>query len=167
MKTGAPAYGLADMQRCTLIGGQMARRYNMPMRSSNFSSSNIPDFASGYESANACFAAVSAGAHLLMHAAGWVEGGLCTSYEKFVLECERVQSLAQMMEPVRIDSETLAIDEIAQVGPGGHFFGTSRTISTFETAFYRPLVSTTQNYGAWAEGGGRSAAERATGIWQE
>ena len=167
MKTGAPAYGLADMQRCTLIGGQMARRYNMPMRSSNFSSSNIPDFASGYESANACFAAMNAGAHLLMHAAGWVEGGLCTSYEKFVLDCEIVQSLAQVMEPVRIDSETLAIDEIAQVGPGGHFFGTSRTISTFETAFYRPLVSTTQNYGAWAEGGGRSAAERATGIWQE
>jgi len=167
MKTGAPAYGLADMQRCTLIGGQMARRYNMPMRSSNFSSSNIPDFASGYESANACFAAMNAGAHLLMHAAGWVEGGLCTSYEKFVLDCEIVQSLAQMMEPVRIDSETLAVDEIAQVGPGGHFFGTSRTISTFETAFYRPLVSTTQNYGAWAEAGGKSAAERATGIWQE
>jgi len=72
MKTGAPAYGLADMQRCTLIGGQMARRYNMPMRSSNFSSSNVPDFASGYESANATFAAASACAHLLMHAAGWV-----------------------------------------------------------------------------------------------
>ena len=167
MKTGAPAYGLADMQRCTLIGGQMARRYNMPMRSSNFSSSNIPDFASGYESASACHAALGAGAHLLMHAAGWVEGGLCTSYEKFVLDCEIVQSLAQMLEPVSIDSDTLALDEIAQVGPGGHFFGTPRTIATFETAFYRPLVSTTQNYGAWAEGGGRSAAERATGIWRE
>jgi trimethylamine--corrinoid protein Co-methyltransferase len=167
MKTGAPAYGLADMQRCTLIGGQMARRYNMPMRSSNFSSSNIPDFASGYESANACFAAMNGGANLLMHAAGWVEGGLCTSYEKFVLDCEIVQSMAQMLEPVRIDSGTLAIDEIAEVGPGGHFFGTPRTVATFETAFYRPLVSTTQNYGAWAESGGKSAAERATGIWQE
>jgi trimethylamine--corrinoid protein Co-methyltransferase len=68
---------------------------------------------------------------------------------------------------VSIDSDTLALDEIAQVGPGGHFFGTPRTIATFETAFYRPLVSITQNYGAWAEGGGRSAAERATGIWRE
>jgi trimethylamine--corrinoid protein Co-methyltransferase len=166
MKTGAPAYGLADMQRCTLIGGQMARRYNMPMRSSNFSSSNIPDFASGYESANACFAAASAGAHLLMHAAGWVEGGLCTSYEKFVLDCEVVQSMAQMLEPVRIDADTLALDEIEAVGPGGHFFGTERTIATFETAFYRPLVSTTQNHGAWLEAGGKSAAGRATAIWQ-
>ncbi len=167
MKTGAPAYGLADMQRCTLIGGQMARRYNMPMRSSNFSSANIPDFASGYESANACFAAMSAGAHLLMHAAGWVEGGLCTSYEKFVLDCEIVQSMAQMMTPVKIDADTLALGEIRDVGPGGHFFGTERTISTFETAFYRPLVSTTQNHGAWAEAGAKSAAERATAIWQE
>lgn len=167
MKTGAPAYGLADMQRCTLIGGQMARRYGMPMRSSNFSAANIPDFASGYESANACFAAMNAGAHLLMHAAGWVEGGLCTSYEKFVLDCEIVQSLMQMMEPVRIDEDTLALDEIAGVGPGGHFFGTARTIASFETAFYRPLVSATQNYGAWMEGGGKSAAERATAIWQE
>lgn len=167
MKTGAPAYGLADMQRCTLIGGQMARRYNMPMRSSNFSSSNVPDFASGYESANACFAAASAGAHLLMHAAGWVEGGLCTSYEKFVLDCEVVQSMAQLLEPVRIDADTLALDEIADVGPGGHFFGTPRTIASFETAFYRPLVSSTLNYGAWAEQGGKTAAERATAIWQE
>lgn len=167
MKTGAPAYGLADMQRCTLIGGQMARRYKMPMRSSNFSSANIPDFASGYESANACFAAATAGAHLIMHAAGWVEGGLCTSYEKFVLDCEIVQSVAQMLVPPRIDADTLALAEIAEVGPGGHFFGTPRTISTFETAFYRPLVSATQNHGAWLEAGGKSAAERATAIWQE
>jgi trimethylamine---corrinoid protein Co-methyltransferase len=167
MRTGAPAYGLADMQRCTIIGGQMARRYNIPMRSSNFSAANIPDFASGYESANASFAAIASGAHLLMHAAGWVEGGLCTSYEKFVLDCEIVQSLQQLLEPVRVDKESLALDEIAEVGPGGHFFGTPRTLDTVETAFYRPLVSSTQNYGAWLEAGGRDAAQRATAIWQE
>lgn len=167
MKTGAPAYGLADMHRMTAIGGQLARRYRMPMRSSSFSASNIPDFASGMESTGAMFAAAAAGAHLIMHAAGWVEGGLCTSYEKFVLDCEIVQTLMQTLEPVRIDADTLALAEIAAVGPGGHFFGTGRTIATFEQAFYRPLVSTTQNYGAWLEAGGKSAAERATGIWQE
>ncbi len=167
MKTGAPAYGLADMHRCTIIGGQMARRCGMPMRASNFSASNIPDFASGYESANSVFAAMTSGANLLMHAAGWVEGGLCTSYEKFVLDCEIVQSMMQMLEPVQIDAEVMALDEIASVGPGGHFFGTERTIATFETAFYRPLVSTTQNYGAWMEAGGKTATERATAIWQE
>ena len=167
MKTGAPAYGLADMHKMTAIGGQMARRYNMPLRSSNFSASNIPDFASGIESTASVFAAAGAGAHLIMHAAGWVEGGLCTSYEKFVLDCEIVQTLIQTLEPVEISPGTLAIDEIAAVGPGGHFFGTERTIATCESAFYRPLVSATQNYGAWAEAGAKSAAERATGIWQE
>lgn len=167
MKTGAPAYGLADMHRCTVIGGQMARRYNMPMRSSNFSASNIPDFASGYESAGAVYAALNSGAHLIMHAAGWVEGGLCTSYEKFVLDCEIVQTAMQMLEPVAINRDTLALDEIEAVGPGGHFFGTQRTIATFETAFYRPLVSATQNYGAWLEDGGKTATERATAVWQE
>ena len=167
MRTGAPAYGLADMQRCTIIGGQMARRYGLPMRSSNFSSANIPDFASGYESASSCFAAMASGAHLLMHAVGWVEGGLCTSYEKFVLDAEIVQSIAHIMQPVPITDDSLALGEIAEVGPGGHFFGTARTLATVETAFYRPLVSTTQNYGAWIEAGGKTATERATGIWQE
>jgi trimethylamine--corrinoid protein Co-methyltransferase len=167
MKTGAPAYGLADMHKCTIIGGQMARRYNLPMRSSNFSSANIADFASGHESAASVAAAIDAQAHLLMHAAGWVEGGLCTSYEKFVLDVEIMQSMAHFLEPVRVDDDTLALEEIAAVGPGGHFFGTERTIATFETAFYRPLVSQTQNYGAWLDAGAKSAAERATAIWQE
>ena len=167
MRTGAPAYGLAEMMRCTIIGAQMARRYGMPLRSSNFSAANIPDFASGYESSNAVSSAVYAGTNLLMHAAGWVEGGLCTSYEKFVLDCEIVQSIAHVLEPVEISAHTLALDELAEVGPGGHFFGTPRTIDTVETAFYRPLVSSTQNYGAWMEAGGRDAATRATGIWQE
>lgn len=167
MRTGAPAYGMADMMRCTIIGAQMARRYGMPLRSSNFSASNIPDFASGYESANAVSSAIHAGANLLMHAAGWVEGGLCTSYEKFVLDCEIVQSVAHVLEPVEISAETLALDELAEVGPGGHFFGTPRTIGTVETAFYRPLVSSTQNHGAWMEAGGKDAAHRATAIWQE
>lgn len=167
MKTGAPAYGLADMHRCTLIGGQLARRLKLPLRSSNFSSANVPDFASGHESAASVWAAMNAGASLLMHAAGWVEGGLCTSYEKFVLDCEIVQTMAALFDPVAVDGDRLAVEEMAEVGPGGHFFATARTMATYETAFYRPLVSQTQNYGAWIEAGARSAAERATAIWQE
>jgi trimethylamine--corrinoid protein Co-methyltransferase len=167
MKTGAPAYGFADMLRCSIVGGQMARRYQLPLRLSNFSASNVPDFASGYESANAVSNAVQAGVNFLMHAAGWTEGGLCTSYEKFVLDCEVLQSVVQLMDPIEVNPDTLALDEIAEVGPGGHFFGTERTLSTVETAFYRPLISTTQNYGAWMEAGGRDAAQRASLIWQE
>ncbi len=167
MRTGAPAYGWADMQRFTFVGAQMARRCGLPLRSSNFSTSNVPDFLSGMESANTGFAALSSGAHLLMHAAGWAEGGLCTSYEKFVLDCEIVQSLMHMAAPVDLSDEALALDEIASVGPGGHFFGSAHTLETYETAFYRPLVETTQNYGAWAEAGAKDAAARATAIWQE
>jgi trimethylamine--corrinoid protein Co-methyltransferase len=167
MRTGAPAYGLAEMHCFSIIGGQLARRYSMPMRSSNFSASNIPDFASGMESAASVYTALHSGAHFLMHAAGWVEGGLCTSYEKFVLDCDLLQSALCLIDPVEMTTETLALEEIRSVGPGGHFFGTERTIATFETAFYRPLVGLTLNYGAWVEAGSKSAAERATAIWQE
>ena len=121
MKTGAPAYGMADMMKCTIIGGQMVRRYELPLRSSNFSASNIPDFASGYKSANAVSSAVSAGANLLMHAAGWVEGGLCTSYEKFVLDCEIVQSMAHVLEPVVVDDDALALAEFDRSRTGRSF----------------------------------------------
>lgn len=167
MRTGAPAYGWADMQRFTIVGGQMARRCGLPMRSSNFSTSNVPDFLSGMESSNTGFAALASGAHLLMHAAGWAEGGLCTSYEKFVLDCEIVQSLMHMASPVDLSDAALALDEIASVGPGGHFFGSVHTLETYETAFYRPMVASTQNYGAWAEAGAKDAAVRAAAIWQE
>jgi len=167
MKTGAPAYGLVEAYRCKQIGGQMARRYGIPLRSSNFSSANLPDFASGYESQGSVWSAMTAGCNLLMHAAGWIEGGLCASFEKFVLDIEILQMMAQYLEPVRIDADTIAVDEIREVGPGGHFFGTPRTIATFESAFYQPLISSTQNYGAWKEAGGLDATQRANRIYHQ
>ena len=166
MRTGAPAYGLADMQRGTIISGQLARRYHMPLRASSFSSSNVADFASGMESANAVFAGMVAGNNFLMHAVGWLEGGLCTGYEKFVLDCELIQSMIHMLEPAPVTKDTLALDEIAEIGPGGHFFASQRTLETVETAFYRPLISITQNYGSWKEAGAKDAAQRALPIWQ-
>ena len=167
MKTGAPGYGSVEMFKCTVIAGQIARRLRLPMRTSNFSGANSPDFISGIESAGTVWSGLSAGAHLFMHAAGWVEGGLCTSYEKFVLDCELIQSMAHYLEPVEVSETSLALDEIADVGPGGHFFGTPRTIANFESAFYRPLVTQNQNYGAWVEAGAKTADQRATAIWQE
>jgi trimethylamine---corrinoid protein Co-methyltransferase len=167
MKTGAPAMGFPDMHRCTLIAGQLASRYQMPMRSSNFCSGNIPDFISGVESTASVLSALMAGANLIMHAAGWMENGLCTSYEKFVLDCEIMQMARHILERASITPDAISLEEIESVGAGGHFFGTDRTIATFETAFYRPLISSTQNYGAWLEAGGRSSAERATTVWQE
>ena len=166
MRTGAPAYGMSDLMRGHIIAGQMARHVAMPLRTSNFSSSNIPDYASGYESAQSVQSSLAARTSLLMHGAGWVEGGLCCSYEKFVLDCEVMQSAAHAIQPVVVNDDTLALDEIREIGPGGHFFGSARTLATVETAFYRPMVSITQNYGAWMETGGKDSAQRATAIWQ-
>jgi trimethylamine--corrinoid protein Co-methyltransferase len=167
MKTGAPAYGLAEAARCKAIAGQMARRYRVPLRTSNFCSSNAVDMAAGYEAQSSIWSSVTSGCNVLMHAAGWLEGGLCASYEKFVLDVELIQMIARYLEPVVIDDDTLALDEIAEVGPGGHFFGTPRTVATFETAFYEPMISTTQNYGAWMDGGGLDAAHRALKVWKQ
>jgi trimethylamine---corrinoid protein Co-methyltransferase len=119
------------------------------------------------EGVGATWAAITAGANLLMHGAGWLEGGLCSSFEKFVLDIEVLQNVAVWLKPVTIDAETLALDEIAEVGPGGHFFGTPRTVATFETAFHQPLVSTTQNYGAWLEAGGLDATRRAHRLYKQ
>ncbi|HEX2431491.1 MAG TPA: trimethylamine methyltransferase family protein [Aestuariivirgaceae bacterium] len=167
LKTGAPAYGLAESYRFTHIGGQLARRYRMPLRSSAFCASNLPDAAAMLEGVGAIWAAITAGANLLMHGAGWLEGGLCSSFEKFVLDVEVLQNMAVWLKPVTIDAETLALDEIAEVGPGGHFFGTARTIATFETAFHQPIISTTQNYGAWLEAGGLDATRRAHRLYRQ
>ena len=167
LKTGAPAYGLAESYRFTHIGGQLARRYRMPLRSSAFCASNAPDAGAMLEGVAATWAAITAGANLLMHGAGWLEGGLCSSFEKFVLDVEVLQNMAVWLQPVKIDADTLALEEIAEVGPGGHFFGTPRTIATFETAFHRPIISTTQNYGAWLEAGGLDATSRAHRVYKQ
>ena len=119
------------------------------------------------EGVAATWAAITAGANLLMHGAGWLEGGLCSSFEKFVLDVEVLQNMAVWLQPVKIDADTLALEEIAEVGPGGHFFGTPRTIATFETAFHRPIISTTQNYGAWLEAGGLDATSRAHRVYKQ
>ena len=118
------------------------------------------------ESANAVFAGMVAGNNFLMHSTGWLEGGLCCGYEKFVLDCELVQSMMHMLEPVAVNADTLALGEIAETGPGGHFFGSQRTLETVETAFYRPMISITQNYGSWKEAGAKDASQRALPIWQ-
>jgi trimethylamine---corrinoid protein Co-methyltransferase len=165
MRTGSPGYGSPESVRATFISGQLARKYGLPMRSSNFSGSTSADYQAAVESQLAACAAISAGANLLMHAAGWMEGGLCASFEKFVLDVEMLQMMAVWLEPVRIDKETLALDVIEEVGPGGHFFGTAQTIEKYETAFYRPLIFNTRSHGQWVEDGKLDATARAHQVY--
>ncbi|TVQ52128.1 MAG: methyltransferase [Rhodobacteraceae bacterium] len=167
MKSGAPAFGTPEYMRATQLSGQMARFYGLPLRASNACAANAPDSQSAWESAFSLWACLSSGTNLVYHAAGWLEGGLCASYEKFVLDCETLQQMIHYMGGVTATDADIAFDAIAEVGPHGHFFGCAHTQARYETAFYSPFASDWRNYESWAEGGAVQAADRATGLWRQ
>lgn len=166
MRTGAPAFGTPENTRANIASGQLARRYGLPYRTSNANASNVVDAQAAYETGMALWGAVMGRANLVYHAAGWLEGGLTASFEKVIVDAEMLQSIAEMLVPVEVDDDTLAFEAIREVAPGGHFFGTEHTLSRFETAFYRPLLSDWQNHDSWAAAGSQDSAQRATGIWK-
>ena len=166
MRSGAPAFGTPEYARAVIAGGQMARRYGLPYRTSNVNASNAVDAQAAYESQMSLWAALLGGANLVHHAAGWLEGGLCASFEKMVLDAEMLQMLGELLRPVVVDEEEMALSAQAEVGPGGHFFGAGHTLDRFETAFYQPLLSDWRNHGAWLEAGAPDAARRALRIWK-
>lgn len=167
MRSGAPAFGTPENTKANVIGGQLARRYGLPYRSSNSNASNACDLQAAYETAMATWGAVLGGANLIYHAAGWLEGGLTASFEKLVLDVEILQNMIEILRPIDFSESELGFDAIAGVPAGGHFFGAEHTMNRYETAFYRPLLSDWSNHGAWQAAGARDAAERATGIWQQ
>jgi trimethylamine--corrinoid protein Co-methyltransferase len=166
LHTGAPAFGTPENTRANIIGGQFARRYGLPYRSSCCSASNAADAQGAYETTMALWGAVLGRANLVYHAAGWQEGGLTASYEKLVLDVEVLQQMIALLEPVVVDEDTLAFDAMQRVAPGGHFFGDAHTMERYEHAFYEPLVSLWQNHEAWQQAGAPDAAVRATAIWK-
>jgi len=167
MRTGSPAFGTPDYMRATQISGQMARFYGLPLRASNACAANCPDSQSAWESAFSLWASVSAGVNIVYHAAGWLEGGLCTSYEKFVIDCEMVQQIIAYLGPVCATQDDIAVDAIREVGPRGHFFGIQHTRDRYETAFYSPFLSDWSNFESWQERGSRDTPRRANGIWKK
>ena len=166
MRTGAPAFGTPENARANLASGQLARRYGLPYRTTNANASNVVDAQAAYETEMSLWGAVMGGANLVYHAAGWLEGGLTASFEKMVLDAELLQSIAETVRPVEVDEDSLALDAMRGVAPGGHFFGTDHTMERYETAFYRPLLSDWQNHEAWEAAGAKDATQRATEIWQ-
>ena len=167
MRSGAPAFGTPENARATVAGGQLARRYGLPYRSSNANASNAVDAQAAYESEMSIWSAVMGGANLLYHGVGWLEGGLTASFEKFVLDAELLQMFSEMLRPIEVNEATLALDAIEAVQPGGHFFGSPHTMERYETAFYQPLLSDWRNYETWEEAGSPTATERATAIWKQ
>jgi trimethylamine--corrinoid protein Co-methyltransferase len=167
MKTGAPAFGTPEFTRAALAGGQMARRYGIPYRSTGATSGNAVDAQAAYESQMSLWGAVMGHAAMVIHGAGWMEGGLVANFEKFVIDVEMLQMMAEFMQGVAVNADELALDAIAEVGPGGHFFGAAHTLERYETAFYAPLVSDWSNYESWVESGSTTAEQRANRIWKQ
>jgi trimethylamine--corrinoid protein Co-methyltransferase len=167
MKSGAPAFGTPEYTRAALAGGQLARRYRLPYRSSNACAANAVDAQAAYESEMSLWGAVMGGANMVMHGAGWMEGGLVASFEKLIVDAEMLQMMAEFLQPIVVDEDTLGLSAIAEVGPGGHFFGAAHTLARYETAFYAPIVSDWRNFESWREAGAKDTAQRANALWKQ
>ena len=111
--------------------------------------------------------AVMGGAQIVKHAAGWLEGGLCASFEKFIIDIDMLQMMAKALQPFEVSEKTLALDAIKEAGHGGHFFATAHTLENYTTAFYEPMVSDWSNYETWSENGELTAVQRANKIYRQ
>jgi len=167
MKSGSPAFGTPEHLKMQLGGGQLARYIDLPWRSAAGSASNISDAQGAHENIMGVWGAVLGGANMVIHGAGWLEGGLTFGFEKFICDIEALQTIAEMFEPTLADNASQAYTAIEDVIPGGHFFATQHTMERFDTAFYSPLVADLENHGNWEAKGSLTADERATEVWQE
>jgi trimethylamine--corrinoid protein Co-methyltransferase len=167
MKSGAPAFGTPEYMKACLLGGQLARRYGVPYRSSNANAANTIDAQAAYESVFSLWGAVMGGVNLLMHGAGWMEGGLHASFEKMVLDADLLDMVAEFLRPMKVDAEELALDAMREVGPGGHFFGCAHTQARYRTAFFAPMISDWRNYESWREAGSPTAYDTANRLYKQ
>ena len=166
MKTGAPAFGTPEYMKAVLAGGQLCRKYGIPYRTSNVNAANTVDAQAAFESVFSLWALVQGGGNFIMHSAGWMEGGLTCSFEKFILDCDLLQMVAEFLTPLDVSPAGLAMDAVREVGPGGHYFGTAHTLERFETAFYSPILSDWRNFETWQEAGSPTAYQKANAVWQ-
>ncbi len=169
MKTGAPAFGTPEYMRATQMTGQMVRFYGLPMRASGVCTSNVPDGQAMWETSNSLWSAVQSGSNMVYHAAGWLEGGLIASPEKFIMDCEVIQMIQRYFDPAitAVTPDDIALDAIKEVGSSGHFFGVEHTQKRYETAFYQPFLADWTNYEGWELKGGVWTAERAHKIFKD
>lgn len=167
MRSGAPAFGTPEYMKAALASGQMARRYRLPFRSSNTNAANTVDAQSAYESVLSLWGAVNGHSHFVLHAAGWLEGGLTASFEKFVLDADLLQMISEYLAPMKLTDEEVGIEAMVQAGHGGHFFGTDHTQQRYRDAFYSPLISDWRNFETWSEAGSPHAMEHANRVYRQ
>ncbi len=168
MQSGSPSFGTPESAVGLLCTGQIARHYNLPFRGGGaLTSSQVVDAQAGYESMMSLWPTFLAGTNFVMHSAGWLESALVSCYEKFVTDVECLRMMYEVFKPLEINEETLAYSAHQEVGQGGHFLGAVHTLERFRECFYRPLVSSTENYERWNRNGGNDTAARATEIWRK
>ena len=167
MQSGSPSFGTPESALGLLCTGQLARHYGLPFRTGGgLNSSQTADAQAAYESLMTLLPTFLAGTNFVMHAAGWLEGGLVSCYEKFIIDIELLRELQVEFTPLEITEESLAFGAHTEVGHGGHFLGAAHTMERFRDCFYRPLLSSTMNFERWQRYGGKDTTERAADIWQ-
>ena len=165
MQSGSPQFGTPESAIGLLATGQIARHFNLPWRSGGgLNSSQTTDAQAGYEALMTLMPAFLSGTNWIMHSAGWLEGGLVASYEKFVMDVELIRMLQAQFTPLEIDDASLAFDAHLEVGHGGHFLGAAHTMERFRDCFYRPLLSSSENFERWTRNGAKTTAVRANEI---
>jgi trimethylamine--corrinoid protein Co-methyltransferase len=167
MQSGAPTFGTPEPALVLFAMAALARRLGVPFRSGgSLCASKIPDAQAAYESAATLWPTVLAGVNFVLHAAGWLEGGLAVGYEKFVLDADQCGMMAVFVKGMDLSENGQALDAIRENGPGQHFLGTAHTLANFETAFYRSETADNNSFEQWQEDGGLDAAQRANRIWK-
>jgi trimethylamine---corrinoid protein Co-methyltransferase len=168
MQSGSPSFGTPESAVGLFCTGQIARHFGLPFRSGGgLTSSQVVDAQAGYEAMMSLWPTFLAGTNFVLHAAGWLESALVSCYEKFVVDVELLRMLHAVFEPLTIDEEALAYSAHQEVGQGGHFLGAVHTLERFRECFYRPLISSTENYERWQRKGGNDTAARASEVWRK
>ncbi|WP_118135140.1 trimethylamine methyltransferase family protein [Oceanicella sp. SM1341] len=159
MNSGAPTFGTPEASKILYGAGQLARRLGLPFRSGGaLCGAKLPDAQAGYESANTLNAALLGGVNFMLHACGWLEGGLVASFEKFVLDADQLGTLHSLASGVDLSENGQGMDALREVGPGGHFLGCAHTQANYREAFWRSEVLDYKPFETWAEEGGRDSA---------
>ena len=167
MKSGAPAFGTPAHFQASLAAGQLARHLGLPWRSAAGSASNINDVQAANENQFGLWGCLMAGATVVIHAAGWLEGGLSVSYEKLVTDAEVLNMVAELCAGAQAGADEIGYENaFTEVDPSGHFFATTQTMERYNTEFYEPIVHDYANFGTWTERGSKDATTRATEVWQ-
>lgn len=167
MQSGAPTFGTSEPSMVLYAAAQLARRLGVPFRSGGgLCGSKLPDAQAAYEAANTLQTASLAGVNFMLHTAGWLEGGLVMSYEKFMMDADQAAMMSILLNGVDMSENGLAMDALRETGPGQHFLGSNHTQANFETAFYRSTIADNNSFEQWMEDGSLDAAQRANAQYK-